>query len=59
MVRTRWQDLRTYPLPRHWVVERTNAWAARFRRLTRDYERLQKVLAGARFAALGCCCFNG
>src|SRR5688572_21142110 len=32
-------------LPRRWVVERTNAWAARFRRLTRDYERLEKVLA--------------
>ena len=27
-------------LPRRWVVERTFGWAARFRRLTRDYERL-------------------
>jgi transposase len=40
-------------LPRRWVVERTNAWAARFRRLTRDYERLAKVLAGAHVAAYG------
>ena len=24
-------------LPRRWVVERSFAWAARFRRLTRDY----------------------
>ena len=40
-------------LPRRWVVERTNAWAARFRRLTRDYERLEKVLAGSHFAAFG------
>jgi transposase len=27
-------------LPRRWVVERSFAWAARFRRLARDYERL-------------------
>jgi transposase len=40
-------------LPRRWVVERTNAWAARFRRLARDYERLEKVLAGCHFAAFG------
>ncbi len=29
-------------LPRRWVVERSFAWAARFRRLARDYERLAK-----------------
>ena len=40
-------------LPRRWVVERTNAWAARFRRLARDYERLDKMLAGCHFAAFG------
>jgi len=40
-------------LPRRWVVERTNAWAARFRRLARDYERLEKVLAGCHFVAFG------
>ncbi len=27
-------------LSRRWVVERSFAWAARFRRLARDYERL-------------------
>jgi transposase len=40
-------------LPRRWVVERTQAWAARFRRLARDYERLAKVLAGLHTAAFG------
>ncbi len=29
-------------LPRRWVVERSFAWTGRFRRLARDYERLQK-----------------
>ena len=29
-----------------WVVERDFAWAARFRRLARDYERLAQTLAG-------------
>jgi transposase len=33
-------------LPRRWVVERSFAWAARFRRLARDYERLPATLAG-------------
>jgi transposase len=33
-------------LPRRWVVERSFAWLARFRRLARDYERLAGVLAG-------------
>jgi transposase len=33
-------------LPRRWVVERRVAWAARFRRLARDYERLPVTLAG-------------
>jgi transposase len=32
-------------LPRRWVVERTFGWLGRFRRLTRDYERLASVLA--------------
>jgi transposase len=38
-------------LPRRWVVERTFAWAARFRRLARDYERLPETLAGLHFLA--------
>ena len=29
-------------LPRRWVVERSFAWMARFRRLARDYERLAR-----------------
>jgi transposase len=33
-------------LPRRWVVERSFGWAGRFRRLTRDYERLAATLAG-------------
>jgi transposase len=33
-------------LPRRWVVERTFGWLGRFRRLTRDYERLATVLEG-------------
>lgn len=36
-------------LPRRWVVERTFAWAARFRRLARDYERLPETLAGLHY----------
>ena len=33
-------------LPWRWVVERSFAWTARFRRLARDYERLPATLAG-------------
>ena len=36
-------------LPRRWVVERSFGWLARFRRLSRDYERLPQVLAGLHF----------
>ncbi len=38
-------------LPRRWVVERSFAWAARFRRLARDYERLPETLVGLHFLA--------
>ena len=38
-------------LPRRWVVERSFAWAARFRRLARDYERLPSNLAGLHWLA--------
>jgi transposase len=41
-------------LPRRWVVERSFAWAARFRRLARDYERLAKTLAAFHFLAFAC-----
>lgn len=36
-------------LPRRWVVERSFAWATRFRRLSRDYERLAETVAGLHF----------
>jgi transposase len=38
-------------LPRRWVVERSCAWLARFRRLARDYERWPETLAGLHFVA--------
>ena len=38
-------------LPRRWVIERSIGWMARFRRLARDYERLEKTLAGLHFVA--------
>jgi transposase len=41
-------------LPRRWVVERDFAWAARFRRLARDYEQLPTVLVGLHFIAFAC-----
>lgn len=41
-------------LPRRWVVERSFAWAARFRRLARDYERLAQTLAGLHYLAFAC-----
>jgi transposase len=41
-------------LPRRWVVERSFAWSARFRRLARDYERLPSTLAGLHFIAFAC-----
>lgn len=41
-------------LPRRWVVERTFAWAARFRRLAKDYERLPTTLAGLHLVVFVC-----
>ena len=41
-------------LPRRWVVERSFAWLARFRRLSRDYERLPTTLAGLHWLAFSC-----
>ena len=40
-------------LPRRWVVERDFAWASRFRRLVKDYERLPETVA---WASLRCVC---
>jgi transposase len=41
-------------LPRRWVIERDFAWASRFRRLVKDYERLPATLAGLHFVAFAC-----
>lgn len=41
-------------LPKRWVVERSFAWAARFRRLSRDYERLPQTLAGLHLLVFVC-----
>jgi transposase len=41
-------------LPRRWVVERSFAWATRFRRLVRDYERLPDTLRGLHIVAFAC-----
>ncbi len=38
-------------LPRRWVIERGFAWTGRFRRLARDYERLQTTLEGLHYVA--------
>lgn len=38
-------------LPRRWVVERSFGWAARFRRLAKDYERLTATLEGMHYIA--------
>jgi transposase len=45
-------------LPRRWVVERSFAWAARFRRLARDYERMTETLIGLHFVAFVCLMLN-
>ncbi|MBP1178528.1 transposase [Methylobacterium sp. PvR107] len=41
-------------LPRRWVVERSFAWATRFRRLGKDYERYASTLADLHLAAFVC-----
>jgi transposase len=41
-------------LPRRWIVERSQAWVGRFRRLARDYERLADCFAGLHYIAFAC-----
>jgi transposase len=41
-------------LPRRWVVERSVAWASRFQRLARDYERLPDAVAGPHVVVFAC-----
>jgi transposase len=38
-------------LPRRWVVERSNGWMDRFRRLARDDERLSETLERLHYVA--------
>ena len=42
------------PLPKRWAVERSFAWATRFRRLAKDYERLHQALADMHTVAFAC-----
>ena len=41
-------------LPKRWVVERSFAWATRFRRLVKDYERYASTLADLHLVAFVC-----
>jgi len=41
-------------LPRRWVIERSFAWATRFRRLVKDYERCATTLADLHLVAFVC-----
>lgn len=43
-----------YPEPRRWVVEQSFAWATRFRRLAKDYERYASTLADMHRIAFVC-----
>jgi hypothetical protein len=46
---------RTASWPLRWdQIDNLLGWVARFRRLARDYERLDTTLAGLRFLALAC-----
>lgn len=45
-------------LPRRWVVERSFGWAARLRRLSRDYERLASSLEGFHWLAFATLMLN-
>ena len=41
-------------LPRRWVIERSFAWATRFRRLAKGYERLPETVVGLHSVAVAC-----
>lgn len=39
-------------LPKRWIVERTNAWISRYRRLAKDFERFSKTVRSFIFLAM-------
>lgn len=41
-------------LPKRWVLERSFAWAARLRRLAKDYERLPETVKALPILATVC-----
>ena len=41
-------------LPKRWIIERSFAWATRFRRLVKDYERYASTLADLHLVAFVC-----
>ena len=41
-------------LPKRWVVERSFAWATRFRRLAKDYESLPETVKSLHILAFVC-----
>lgn len=41
-------------LPKRWVVERSFAWANRFRHMVKDYEQLPETFKGLHFLAFAC-----
>lgn len=43
-------------LPRRWIVERSFAWATRFRRLVKDYQRYASTLADLHLVASSASC---
>lgn len=43
-------------LPGRWVVERSFAWARRFRHLVKDYGRLPETVRGLHLVAFACLC---
>ena len=54
VVRLPWATRGSVMLPRRWVMERSFAWASRFRRLAQDDERLPETVAGLHFVAFSC-----
>ena len=46
------------PLPGRWVAGRSFGWAARLRRLSRDYERLASSLEGFHWLAFATLMLN-